>query len=132
MLSVIFEATDEPQPSVYESFEPTPALATLFNTSSGDVTVNTKGFKEMADTACSKQRHQPQQQGSPDPEDNAPNEGEGLQAVLDLLFTTRTSTLDISSCPDPKTKFKGPGIHENLLDYYDGIDVTTLDRRREW
>jgi hypothetical protein len=128
VLSVVFEAADNPEASVYESFEPTPALTTFFDTSSGDILANTKGLKEMADAAFGKQ----QQQDPEDTNDDALKESGGLQAVLDLLFASGGSATDIGSCPDPRTKFKGSDMHEKLLEYYNGVDVTTPDGRREW
>lgn len=119
-LRVVFQALDDPEDSVYESFETPPALSAFFDTSSGDVATKTDGLKAIADAAFDTQEQKP-----PSPTSKIPTEGVGLLAFLDLVFSCGGSSNSIGSCPDPKKKFPRPEDHEALLRYYDGFDVTT-------
>ena len=51
---------------------------------------------------------------------------------LDIGFGHGSASGDIGSPPDPKEKFPSPEDFAHILAYYDGIDVTSDEGRRQW
>lgn len=122
VLHIQFEATDEPE-HIFESSEVPPAVAEIFDTSRGDVEVNSDGLKDLRAAAFG-------EDDQPLPLSNDVDTG-GLPRVLDCLFGQGGSSNDIGSAPKPK-KFHGKNARQQLLDWYDGYDVTDEEEKREW
>ena len=123
-IHVQFKAAEEPD-NILETFEAPPAIAALFDVSSGDVDQNQEGIQEIFNTAFGEDRvEQATEPANNDDTDPRPE-------CLDLLFSYGSSAADIGSPPKPK-KFHGDGAHAKFLAWYDGVDVNDLEARREW
>ncbi|PGH03058.1 hypothetical protein AJ80_08753 [Polytolypa hystricis UAMH7299] len=124
LLYVTFEALDDPDEAVYESFEPPPPISVFFDTSSGEVTTKSSGFNEIAEAAFGKGLQEQLPLDSPDKT--------GPPAFLDLVFSQGGSANDIGSAPDPGKYFPEPEGNERMLQYYYGHDVSTEEGKRAW
>jgi len=132
MLHVVFEALDDPGLSVYESFEPPPALSAYFNTESGDVCGHGSALSATAATAFGLAAITDTPTAEADLQDPSTNGAEALPTFLDLVFSQSASVGDIGESPDPRKKFPKPRDHARLMLYYDGFDVTIPEERRQW
>jgi hypothetical protein len=125
VVHVHFEALDDPEDSVFESFEPPPAIAAFFDTSSGHVTANSERLAEVAACAFEPEEEKQKEKSQAPSESTLPN-------FLDLAFGQGKSSSDIGAAPDPRNKFPRVKQHPALLKYYDNFDVTTEEGRRNW
>ena len=124
VVHVQFEALDDPEEGIYESFQPPPAIAAFFDTSSGEVRSNAVSVAQIAAAAFDDKDKQLEAAES-SPTNNLPT-------FLELAFGHGGSACDIGAPPDPKKKFPKQSQHHALLRYYDGIDVTDKEGRRKW
>jgi hypothetical protein len=121
-MRVLFEALDDDDDEIYESFEPPPAMTNYFDTSSGDVQASVEALKEMTEAALN----------NCVPELERSGVGAGMPAFLDLAFGCGGSANDIGSPPDPNVKFPKPSDKKEKLAWYDGYDVDDPIQRRKW
>jgi hypothetical protein len=133
ILNILFEALDDPDQNIYESFEPPPGVSAFFDTSSGDVATRTDELIATAVAAFELQQRDASALPTSDIASSTPAEGrENLPAFLDLAFSCGTTGADIGSIPDPRKKFPRAQDHKSLVAYYDGFDVTTEEGKRNW
>jgi hypothetical protein len=127
VLHISFEALDDPEQNIFESFEPPPQIAGYFDTASGDVAMNDMALAEATENAfdteqaimVSQQRPSGTGTGNRDP-----------PCFVELAFSVGRGADDIGSAPNPKEKFPAPKNFEALFRYYDDYDVTTEEDRR--
>ncbi|KAF4636083.1 hypothetical protein G7Y89_g2010 [Cudoniella acicularis] len=124
-LHVTFEALDDPSSNIFESFEPPPEIAGLFDTSSGDVRVNEAGVASIVAAAFDGTS------GSKDGAQPPTNEVSSIgRSYLDIIFSQGGGINGIGAPPDPMKRFGSNKIA--FLQYYDGMDVTEPETRRQW
>jgi hypothetical protein len=97
VLSITFEALDDKDENIFESFEPAPAFANMFDVSSGDVLSNEAGRASMLDTALAVD-----QDDSTLPTTDDMAQTDGMQAIMSLTFGAEGSVTDIGAPPVPK------------------------------
>ena len=130
ILRVVFQALDDPDEGIYESFEPPSAISDFFHTSTGDVMADDTGISKMAAAAFSSHQNQPEATVSGESSNKA--EPFAGPHYVDLMFGHGGGSNEIGEAPDPKKDFKGADGHQKLLKWYDGYDVTTENGRLEW
>lgn len=129
VVHVTFEAVDDLSESIYESFEPPPAIAAYFDTASGDVLSHTDELAATASAAFPPDNTSQASQAEAPPIVKAP---ENLPAFLDLVFSQSGGAGEVGSPPDPGKKYPRAQDKKHLLAWYDGHDVATPEGKRAW
>ena len=131
VLYISFEALDDPEQNIIESFELPPEITGFFRTDSNDVAMNDKALADIAETAFNTEQDlhtsQPQLSGA-----GASLNQRELPSFVELAFTVGRGPDDIGSAPDPKEKFPAEKDFKALLKYYDNYNVLTEEGKRKW
>jgi hypothetical protein len=129
VLHVSFEALDNPEQNIFESFEPPPQIAEYFDIESSDVAMNNLALTDAATNAFGAEQAteaiEPQLSGTS-------KSNRELPSSVEIAFSAGRGADDIGSAPDPREKFPAQKDFEALLEYYDNFDVTSEEGRRKW
>lgn len=116
-LVVDFRALDDPKESIFETFEPPPALAEYFKADSRVVEVNAKSLEEISSAAFGTLESEGK--------DFAANiEDDRMIQLEELRFTKEGRVTDIGWAIQPKV-LKGKGSESAQKAWYNGFDVRT-------
>lgn len=122
-VTIVFEAMDDEEDSVFTSSELPPKLAALFANDDGDVATNEAALKAKASA------HFPTAEEEPEDEETTPDESP-LEKALPYRFVSSTK----SSPGEAPKPFHGASAadFDKMLKYYDDYDVKSPKERLEW
>jgi hypothetical protein len=122
VLHVSFEALDNSEQDIFESFEPPPQIAEYFDTESSDVAMNDQALADAAANAF----------GTEQAAQETSTNSRELPSFVEIAFSVGRGADDIGSAPNQKEKFPAQKDFEAMREYYDDCDVTTEDGKRQW